>query len=490
MDSLPVKWVPSNYQLTALSFILSNPRSGLFLDPGLGKTSISLACIKALAFTKGVNGVLIVAPLTVCQDTWPDEIEKWSNFNGITYTMLHGDGKPTLWGKRKHIYLINPEGLPWLFDTLVDQLSKGRKCPFNALWIDESTAFKSHKSKARFEILKDMLPLFKRRHIMTGTPSPKSLLDLWSQIYLLDEGAALGNNFYKFRRKHFEQNRWQAYEWKIKPESKQAIYDAIAPCVLEMAADDYLDMPAIVYNHVKVRLPAKVSKQYRSMEQKLFALLDEDEKITAMAAAQASAKCHQMANGQVYEDIPMGLDDEALRAWKRTRKVFQVHKGKITALENLISELNGKSLLIVYHYKHDLEAIQKALGGKVPVLSGKLGQKDLRSMARKWNARELPIMLGHADSIGYGLNLQKGGNDICWYSLPWDLKNYIQLNARLHRQGVTGAVRIHHLVSANTVDEAIVSRLGDRAAAQTDLRNALRDYRKKSNHTANSNSSI
>ena len=468
-------WVPKGYQRTGVSYLLSDPRSGLFLDPGLGKTSISLAAIKILKYAAKTKAVLMVAPLTVCHNTWPDEITKWSNFNCLTSTVLHEEMKGSLWGKQKDIYLINPEGLEWLHKELLYGLSNGKKCPFDVLWIDESTKFKNHES-SRFGLLVDMMPLFKRRHIMTGTPSPKTLMDLWSQIYLLDEGKTFGANFYKFRNKYFQADDWNKYNWNLKDFAEEKIQELLAPRVLDMSSEDYLDMPELVNNFINVSLPDKAMAQYKAMEKEFFVALDEGE-VSAEAAAQAIGKCHQMSNGKVYENIPEGLTEDEERTFRKTRKIIPIHTAKIEALRGLVEELNGKPLLVAYHYKHDLLAIRGALGD-VPYIGSGVNPSETRRLIQEWNKGNLPILLGHPAAMAHGLNMQDGGNDLCFFSLTWDLELYLQFIARIYRQGVSGKVRVHHLVAKDTIDEAMMSRLGERATQQNSLRVALRKYRK------------
>lgn len=471
-----MRWRPHNYQLTAISFLLANPKSGLFLDPGLGKTSTSLASIRILKNADKIKGVLMIAPLRVVYSTWPNEISKWDNFKELTSTILHDKGKQSLWGEQKDIYLINPEGLPWLYEELLKGLKQGKQCPFDTLWIDESTKFKSHDGKARFMLIRDMLPLFKRRHIMTGTPAPRSLLDLWSQIYILDQGEALQDNFYHYRNKYFQADDWNKYNWQIKDFCEDKIHELISPLVLDMKASDHLKLPDLMFNDIQVILPTKAQKYYKQMEKEFFIELDELE-ASGEEAAQVSMKCHQIANGRVYEDVPDGLDDTEIAAFKRTRKTLDIHKGKIQALTDLVDELNGKPLLIAYNFKHDLETLQRTFGKNLPYIGSGVKPDVAKKIEDDWNAGKLPILAGHPASMGHGLNLQASGNDICWYSLTWNLEDYLQFNARIYRQGVSGSVRIHHLVSKNTIDEAILLRLGEKADRQMSLREALKSYR-------------
>lgn len=472
----PVRWSPHSYQRTAMSFMLTNPRSALFLDPGLGKTSISLAVSKILKYARLNKGVLLVAPLRPVYSVWPGECEKWENFGCLSHTILHDKTKDSLWGSKKDIYLINPEGLKWLHSELLIGLKQGKQCPFDTLIIDESTKFRNHDS-TRFQYICDMLPLFKRRHILTGTPSPKSLIDLWAQIFILDEGKSLGHNFYRFREKYFQANDWDKYNWELKDFADGEIHKAISHLALEMSAEDYLDMPELVFNDICIQLPTKAFRYYKQMEKEMFIELDGME-ASADANAQVSMKCHQIANGKVYEDIPEDLDEAEIREFRKTRKVINVHSSKLEALSDLIDELNGKPLLIAYHYKHDLEALRSLFGKDLPYIGTGISPTRSKELERLWNNGELSVLAGHPVSMAHGLNLQASGNDICWYSLTWNLEDYLQFNARIYRQGVKGkSVRIHHLISQGTVDEAMLSRLGERAEQQQDLRVALKNYR-------------
>ena len=472
---MPKLYNPHNYQLTAISFLLANQCSALFLDPGLGKTSISLSVIRILKNASRSKGVLIVAPVRVCYSVWPDEVLKWYKFNDLTHTILHDKNKESIWDEQKDIYLINGEGLAWLHKELLDGLSKGKKCPFNVLFVDESTKFKNHES-IRFELLTDMLPLFKRRHIMTGTPSPKSLLDLWSQLYIVDEGKTLGKNYYEFRNKYFETDDWNKYQWFVKDFAEEKIQELVAPLVLEMSAEDYLDIPSLIYNNIDVLLPKQAEKYYKQMEKEFFITLD-DMEASAKAKVQAQMKCHQIANGNVYEDIPEDLTEDEERAFKRTRKVIHIHDAKIDALLDLIDELNGKPLFIAYQYKHDLAAIRKVLGKDVPYIGSGVNKDEVKQLVKDWNAGKLKYLVGHPASMAHGLNMQESGNDVCWFSLTWNLEEYIQFIKRIHRQGVKGCVRVHHLIAKGTIDEVMLSRLGERAKQQQNLRDAIKNYR-------------
>lgn len=463
-------WLAHNYQLKALDFTLLNSKSALFLDPGLGKTSIILSLLRIIKYQNLSKSALIVAPLTVVKNTWPDEIAKWSNFKNLQEFIIHGKIKSEfLKAKGVDIFLINPEGLKWIHSHLYSMLSKGLKNPFGTLIIDESSLFKSHKSK-RFQYLVDMSPLFKRTHILTGTPSPNSYLDLWSQIYLLDGGKSLGKNYYDFRKEHFERDSYNEYNWKLKDFHEEIIANKISHLVLNMSAKNHLKLPPLITNKIPVKLSESDMKIYKKLERDLLIKL-EDSTISADSQMLLSGKCHQFANGAIYEDIPIDLDDKQISQFKKTRKTIIVHEEKLNVLRNISDELQGKPLLISYNFKHDLKALKKLYGENLPYIGSGVSEKEVERIKNKWNKGELPFLAIQPKSAAYGLNLQESGNDIFLYSLQWSLEKHIQLIGRIHRQGVKGReVRVHIPYCVNTIDELILLKLENKDYMQKTLR--------------------
>ena len=485
-------WTARNYQAVALSFLISHKRGGLFLDAGLGKTASVLALIEILKYAfKSQNRVLIIAPLRVCYSTWPNEIKKWANFSDLTHGILHGKDKLDVLNSQLDIYLINPEGLPWLYDALFDLAKEGRSCPFNTLIIDESTRFANPKIKdkrtkklTRFGTLVQLLPAFNRSYIMTGTPCANSYMQLWSQIYILDQGASLGSNFYKFRREYFYSESWAQYNFILRDGAPTKIQKRIAHLILDMSTEGNVELPPITYNYIPIYFDQKVQKIYNKMQSDMFATIDDDT-LTGTSEVDARLKCRQICNGSVYENLPEAVSDEELALAKRNRKTIHVHDFKIKMLEHLVNELNGKPILIVYDFKHDLVALLKLFGKDTPYIGSGVSAKRGAEIEVQWNAGEIQVLLGHPKSMAHGLNLQDSGNDICWFSIPESLELYIQFNKRIYRSGIKGSVRIHHLVAQNTLDTMLIQRLSDKAIAQDSLRISIRKYRDDLNATKN-----
>ena len=311
-------------------------------------------------------------------------------------------------------------------------------------YADESSSFKSHSAK-RFKALASMGPHIERMVELTGTPSPNGLEDLWSQIYLLDGGERLGKRYTQFRERYFQPDKRGAdgmvYSYEAKPGTEQSILAKISDVCISMKAEDYLQLPDITYHEIPVELDSKARKAYFDLERQMVLALPEDETdISVTSAAALSNKLLQLANGAIYDE---------------DRQVHEIHGCKIEAFLELIESLQGKPALVFYNYQHDRERILKALGGKG------LRIRELKTTQDEddWNSRKIDILLAHPASSAYGLNLQHGGNHVVWFGLTWNYELYTQANKRLHRQGQTEKVIIHHLVCTGTRDEDVMEAL-------------------------------
>lgn len=432
---------------------------GLLLDPGLGKTAITLSAIRDLRGLGEVRKTLIVAPLRVVYSVWPREVSKWGFRCRVS--IVHGTPKQRTAALQADadLYLINPESIPWLEKTFNLE-------GFELIVLDESTKFKSWTAK-RTKSLRRLLktnPAI-RRLILTGTPVPNTLADLFPQVYALDDGETLGKSLTFFRTRYMRQGGFKGHEWIFREEMRGVFEEQIAPLVLRLAAKDHLQLPPILYNPVWVDLQPEPFAKYRQMERELFVLLDSGEDLLASSAGAAYAACRQLANGGIYEYLPT---DE--------RITHHVHDQKVDALEDVVEELSGKPILVAYQFWHDLERILRRFPGS-PAINGKTPAKEADAIVDRWNAKQIPILLVQPQSLSHGVNLQGGGNDVAWFGLTDQLEIYLQLNCRLHRQGVEGTVRIHHLLTANTVDEAIHDRLKSKDRSQQALLESLAKYR-------------
>lgn len=477
-------WSPHTYQKKAVKFLLEHAAGALFLDPGLGKTSITLAAIAFLIKRGIINKVLLVAPLRVCHSVWPKEVEKWSDFNHLRVVVLHGPDKQHLLEQDADIYVINPEGLDWLLQVEKSKTATGKskvgvdlrrwkKLGFDTLVIDELSKFK-HVNTNRFKALKQVLHTFSRRWGLTGSPAANGLMDLFGQCYVLDQGRTLGPYITHYRMKYFDAS-YDGFSWTIKDGAEKEIYKRLKPLALRMAAEDYLDMPQLIENRIYVELPDKVRGIYDQLQEDLLTKI-EDKVVVASTAAVASIKCRQVANGGIYLDPEV----QALVKLPPSKKEWvNLHHVKTNALVDLIEELQGSPLLVAYDFAHDLDRIQEKLGKDVPYIGGGVSAKRAAELERLWNQGKLPVLLGHPQSIAHGLNLQEMGNHVCWYSQTWNYELYDQFIRRVLRQGNKAKkVFVHQIITKETIDEVIITTLKQKKKGQSALFDALKKMRR------------
>lgn len=468
-------WVPHTYQEKALRFILERRSAGLFLDPGLGKTSISYAGICALKRAKQPHRTLVVAPRRPAVMVWPEEQALWAEFEGLSVGLVHGPKRLDVWGEQHDVYVVTYDGLVWLIKTgLLLKALRSKKIA--NLVLDELSKVKNTHTQ-RFKSLKKVLHLFERRWGLTGSPAANGLMDLFGECYALDLGASLGKFITHYRAQYFDavgpDPRFPVYA--PKPGAEDSIFARLKNVALRIDAEDHVKMPKLIPNTIYIDLPPKALAAYKRMEEEFFLNLD-NEVFTADNAAALSQKCRQIAAGALYEDRIDPLTGVP-RVGKR--KFAVLHEEKLDALEDLFDELNGQPLFVGYYYGHDLAQIRKRFGADTPFIGGGTSDKESLRLQSAWNAGDLPLLLGQPDSVGHGLNLQRGNADqICFYSMTWNFEHSDQFIRRLRRQGNEARqVFVHYIMARNTVDALILSALKRKGSTQQRLHDALKDYR-------------
>lgn len=397
--------------------------------------------------------MLVIAPKKVAEATWSKEAEKWDHLSLLKIVPILGPLQKRIRALNTpgDIFVINRENVVWLVEYTRNSW------PFDMVVIDEFSSFKSHQAK-RFKALTWVRNHIKRFVGLTGTPTPNGLLDLWAQIYLLDQGERLGKYISHYRERYFDpdqRNREHIFSYAPKPGAEESIYKKISDICISMKAEDYLQLPDVTYNTVPVILDNKAIKDYEELERQMILQLDNSKTIDVTSAAALSNKLLQLANGAIYDE---------------NREVHEIHKCKIEAFLELIEKLNGKSALVFYNFQHDLDRILETLKKsnlKVRVLKTVEDQDA-------WNRGEIDILLTHPASSAYGLNLQEGGNHVIWFGLNWSLELYQQANKRLHRQGQKEKVIVHHLIVQNTRDEDVMKALNSKGDIQDALLESLK----------------
>lgn len=321
--------------------------------------------------------------------------------------------------------------------------------------IDESSSFKNRASK-RFKAAKVMTQITPRLVELTGTPAPNGLMDLWAQIFLLDQGARLGRTITQYRDTFFlpdKRNRTQIWSYKLKKGAEQEIYRRIKDIAVSMKAEDHIRLPERVNNIIHIDMPEKVRRIYEEMENEFLISIDE-ETVVATSAGVVMNKLLQMANGAVYTS--------------ESPNWVLIHDLKLQALEEIMEANEGKSVMVFYQYQHDLARLQEYFKVRKP----RILQNDQDK--RDWDEGRIEMLLAHPASMGHGLNLQAGGHIIVWFGLTWNLEQYQQANARLYRQGQKESVIIHHICMSRTADDIVMNRLTAKSIVQDDLINAVK----------------
>lgn len=435
------------YQSRSVDYIVNEGRCMLALDMGLGKSVSTLTAISDLVGAGVVGKVLVIAPLRVCNSVWAQEALKWQHTKHLRVSVATGSAKARTAAlfRSADVYVTNKENVQWLVEHY------GKRWPFDMVVIDESSTFKNSQSK-RFRALRKVLPFVERLVLLTGTPSPNGLQDLWAQMFLVDYGERLGRTLTGFRQRFFDKD-YMGYKFEIREGSAEKIERLVADKVIHMSAGDYLNLPERIDIDIPVDLGPNAKDQYDAFEKEMFIALDDGEEIEAMSAAVLANKLMQFSNGALYTD--------ANGAWA------EVHSAKLDALADLVDDNAGETMLVAYNFKSDLARLRKRFPQAVVL------DKNQDTIDR-WNKGKIPMLLAHPASAGHGLNLQDGGALCVWFGLNWSLELTQQFDARLHRQGQGRPVRIARLLGAGTIDSRVASVLRSKDATQSSLLAALK----------------
>lgn len=481
------------YQIIFANKIKRKKSVILAVSMGAGKTTSVLTALVDLLDDREIKKVLVIAPLNVARATWSDEIEDWEHLRDLTYTVIRAEDydedviqhrkdayqayrmigltpgeaasaankaksrfKAIKRGKLvetdTELHILNREALPWLWDYF----GKGKYWPYDAIVVDESSMFKNGKMRTpkkqltRFGVVAKARKYAKKIVQMTGTPAPKGLINLWGQAYIADGGDRLGDSRYLFEQNYFKED-YMGYNLEPMHFAFDEIMDRMGDIMFSLPESAYPQLPGNTPVIRKVSLPPSIMDRYYDFERKLYS---QDYEVEAVNKGVLHNKLLQFANGAMYNE-----DREA---------VF-IHDEKLWELENLVEEASGEPVLVAYSFEFDKQRIMKHFGKMVTLW----GKGSIQKTKADWNARKLPFLLAHANSIGHGQNIQHGGNILIWYGLTSDLEIYQQMCKRLDRPGQTRPVFTHHIVAEGTLDEELLPILGNRNATQNDILRAV-----------------
>jgi SNF2 family DNA or RNA helicase len=444
-----VTFSPSEPQRILADHMLNNSATAGFVGMGIGKTATTLYALNELLHDLAVRAALVVAPLRVVNLTWPNEVEKWEQFRWMRVANLRTEeGKQAFIAGTAQLYLINYESL-----HVVGELLKKRKgkLPYDVEVWDETTKAKSHSSKRINAFRK--LPRAPRRWGLTGTPAPNSLMDLFAQIRLLDDGAALGTAFTRFQQHYFDSD-YMGWKWTPKGFAKDAINKAIAHLTVTLSSEDWLDIPDVHIEDVEVSLPDPAS--YRQFERDLLIEI-EGQTVTAANAAVLLGKLQQFTSGALY------MEDKS---------TVHLHDAKLDALEKIVKKTDGP-VLVAVNFQSEQDRL-RARFPKAKFFADAKTATEQQALLAAWNAGKVPMLVAHPASVGHGLNLQHGGNTLVWMTLTFSRENYEQMIARLARRGQENVTTVYRLVCPGTVDDVVVEALREKKETERSLLDSLK----------------
>lgn len=451
-------FIPREYQVTAMGWAYANPKCGLFLRMGLGKTVATLTVIRGLVkVEKSIRKVLVIAPKLVAEQVWTTEGDLWEHLADLQISVITGSAKERreVMEASADVYVISRDQVSWLVDEV------GVNFDYDMVVIDESSSFKSAEAQ-KFKKIKRVIGYAQRVILLTGTPAPNGLLDLWAQINLLDGGFRLMPTFEAYRAFFFSAgSKFKTKHGNLKETNYQPrqgaeiqIWNKISDICLSMQTADYLKLPELIEVVHKVKLPPEAAEQYRVLERDMLLSLPEAD-IVAGGAAALTNKLLQVSLGTAYDE------DGNSRV---------IHSVMLDALAEKIEQADSP-VLVFYQFTQDRDRMLERFKDAEHLTDSK--------QIRRWNAGNIPILIAHPASAGHGLNLQYGGNFVIWYGLTWNLELFEQANTRVYRQGQSKDVTTVYLIPEGSLHEEVLARLEGKAFTQDSLMEALCERRKK-----------
>ncbi len=449
-----MRWDPHPFQIKSARHIIQHQSSMLFLRMGFGKTAITLTAIDWLLKHQRITGAMIFGPVRVIYNSWPDEIEKWNHLRHLSYTILHGKHKDTRLSEPHDIYLINYEGIKWFYRKVTAHHPTRLKANFAVF--DESVKIKSHNTK-RSAMLRWLKQFWDYRVGLTGTPAPNSILDIFGQYLIIDDGARLGTSYKNFQHKYFMPVDYNAYKWVPKPKTIPILANKVRDITVRLTKSDHIKLPKVIENSVTDRLPDKLQDQYDELEREFFLQID-NVGIEAFNAASLSMKLRQFMQGAIY------YDQDKRREFKK------LHELKLDMIEEIIEDYQFPTIIAI-QFRFERELLKQ----RFPHAVTDVTVKNSRDIVQRWNDQKIELLVVHPASMAEGLNLQHGGHVIIWAALPWSSSHYDQLNSRIVRQGQKNIVTLHHVLFKNTIETRVLAALKSKISNQAKFIEHIRD---------------
>lgn len=484
------KFEPRSEQFRGMKLIVSGRGSRLFLKPGRGKTAVTLKAFQTLKRLGMVDALLVICPLRVAYSSWPQEMSKWSDFEDLTHVIVHGgpEARRKAMESDVDVYVMNMEALlsPEWKPTQVNQSATGRKStrknmsyrpnPFATkflerrrfmLVVDESTKFKDSNSN-RFISLKQYLHMFHRAVILTGTPRPQSLEDLWSQCYITDLGEDLGQFITHYRSEYMMPNE-SGHGYTAQPGAFERVGKKIAHRTLQLEAEEVVPVENV---DIWIPMPEEVRKLYNELKKEFIASIG-DRTVMAINSGVLWGKLRQLAQGAI---LPSG--DDILNGVAKEGEYAVVHDLKLDALESILEELQGDPAFCLYHYNSDYQRINARLGYAVPRIGSGITPTQGRAHALNFGAGALPLLLGQPQSVALGVDgLQNNCGNVIWFANTPSWEQEFQANLRVVRPGTKAdSVTIYRIMLDCAVERALRAMVQDKKQSEEEMLAVIRQH--------------
>lgn len=437
------------HQAQTTKFVYDNPRVFITSDPGTGKTRSIVDAFSAVLATNPTARLLVLAPLSIVQASWGDDIEKFGP--NLTYSIAYARNREKAFKADANIVITNHDAAKWLAKnpTMCES--------FDMICIDESTAFKNANSQ-RSKALAKVIHNFDRRVAMSGTPNSNTVCDVWHQLALVDDGERLGTRFYSFRA-NVCTSRFNGFanEWVDKPEAQDMVAAAIKDINIRFQLEDCIDMPEQSINTMYTTLPDKIRKQYETLAQDSV-LYTGTGTINAVHAGARVKKLLQLCTGAIYDN---------------DGGVLEIHGDRYEMVMDLVEQRD--KTLVAFNWRHEREQLVKLAETrkiKYAIIDGSTPAEKRSDIVDKFQAGQIKVIFAHPQSTSHGLTLTRA-TTIIWASPTYNAEHYQQFNRRIYRAGQTKKTEVIQIAARDTWETDVYDKLSTKVSRMEDLLSVL-----------------
>lgn len=436
------------HQETTVDFILDRDSVFILNDPGTGKTRTVLEAFKRYKEQEPTARLCVLAPLSILEPSWAGDIKKFTPT--LSFSIAYAKNRAAAFASDADVYISNHEAVKYL----------AKQNPFSErdwLVVDESTAFKNPTAK-RSKSLKIISSAYSKRILMTGTPVPNTVCDVWHQMLCVDGGERLGTSFWKFRSQVCiptpVPGMPNVSNWEDKPGATEWVMDMIRDVSIRYKAEDCLDLPENSVHTLCVQLPDSIYSKYLQLARESVVDIGSGT-INAVHAGSRVKKLLQLCTGAVYDE-----HGEAKLA----------HTDRYDLVADLV-EQRTDPCIVAYNWKHErnqLQEICKKRGISFAFIDGDVPAKQRSAIVDQFQAGQIQMLACHPQAAGHGLTLTAGKTTI-WCSPTYNSEHFQQLNRRIHRAGQTKKTETILISASLTAELQVYEKLQGKLGRMEDL---------------------